>query len=166
MGRWLACLAAAALATGAAAAAADDVHPIAAAGVGVKVPTGWARVAAAGDTGSADRRTVLVVGTSGVAPRPSDCQVASYRIPAAGAAVVILGTRGPAPDGIPQDRSQLAAMRLRVPIFACWDGRGAVAQLALRGHGFQVNVLVGDRATKDTVADALAIARSFTAATS
>ena len=55
-------------------------------------------------------------------------------------------------------------MRLRRPLFECFDGRGAMAQIVIRGRAYQVNVLVGDRATRETVADALGVARSFAAA--
>ncbi len=47
------------------------------------------------------------------------------------------------------------------PSFECFEGRGAVAQLGLQKHAYQVNVMVGDRATPATVAQALAVARSF-----
>jgi len=40
-------------------------------------------------------------------------------------------------------------------------GASAVATLKLRGSAFQVNVMVGDRAPKQEVSAALAVARSF-----
>ena len=55
-------------------------------------------------------------------------------------------------------------MRLKRPLFECFDGRGAVAQIVIRDRAYQVNVMVGDRATRETIADALAAARSFAAA--
>lgn len=147
-------------------ARAADEHSVASGGVLVRVPGDWARItpAPAGAAAASGSRTVLVVGTQGVAPRPSECQVASYRIPADGAAIVVLGSRGTAPAGLPRDRSQLQAMRLKRPLFTCFDGRGAVAQIVIANHAYQVNVMVGDRATRETVADALAAARSFAAA--
>jgi hypothetical protein len=87
--------------------------------------------------------------------------VAAYRIPADGAAVVVLGWRGAASEALPRDRSELAGMRLKRPTFECSEGRGAVARIVLRGRAYQVNVMVGDRASRDTVADALVVARSF-----
>lgn len=147
------------VAVGAAQAAAD--RPIVAGAVAVRATDDWARVNAAATGAESDPRTVLVVGTRGVVPRASQCQVAAYRIPADGAAVVVLGWRGVAPDSLPRDRSDLQAMRLRRPIFECFDGRGAVAQIVIKGRAYQVNVMVGDRATRDTVADALSVARSF-----
>jgi hypothetical protein len=160
MGKRAALIAAAALALVSIAAAADGGSSLTANGVAVDAPDGWSRVVAAPSARVGDPRTMLVAGTRGVAPRASECQVAAYRIPADGAAVVILGWRGPAPDGVPRDRSELAAMRLKRPTFECWDGRGAVARIVLRGRAYQVNVMVGDRASRDTVADALAVARS------
>jgi hypothetical protein len=77
--------------------------------------------------------------------------------------VVVIGWRGIAPDGLPRDRSELLEMRLKRPMFECFDGRGAVAQIVVKGRAYQVNVLVGDRATRDAVAGALAVARSFAA---
>jgi hypothetical protein len=50
---------------------------------------------------------------------------------------------------------------VRRPSFECFSGRGAVASLVLDRHAYQVNVLVGDRASKQTVAAALTVARSF-----
>jgi hypothetical protein len=148
---------------GVGAAQADTDRAIVAGGIGVRVTGDWARVPAA-DTGSeTDPRTLLVVGTRGVAPRTTSCQVSSYRIPADGAAVVVIGWRGIAPDGLPRDRSELLEMRLKRPMFECFDGRGAVAQIVVKGRAYQVNVLVGDRATRDAVAGALAVARSFAA---
>jgi len=151
------------LAVGVAHAAGD--HSVAAGGVLLRVGDDWARIppAPAGAAAASGPRTLLVVGTQGVAPRSSECQVASYRIPADGAAIVVLGYRGTAPAGLPRDRSQLQAMRLKRPLFACFDGRGAVAQIVVRNHAYQVNVMVGDRATRETVAAALAAARSFAA---
>lgn len=139
-------------------------RPIVAGAVGVRATDDWVRVSPAAAGSETDPRTVLVVGTRGVAARASHCQVSSYRIPADGAAVVVLGWRGAAPDSLPRDRSQLQAMRLKRPMFECFDGRGAVAQIVVKGRAYQVNVMVGDRATRDTVAEALAVARSFAAA--
>ena len=47
------------------------------------------------------------------------------------------------------------------PSFECFSGRGAVADVLLGGKPYQVNVMVGDRASKSRVAEALAVARSF-----
>ena len=47
------------------------------------------------------------------------------------------------------------------PSFECFAGRGAVATLILGGKAYQVNVLVGDQASNQRVAEALAVARSF-----
>lgn len=151
------------LAVGVARAAGD--HSVASGGVLLRVADNWARItpAPAGAAAAPAARTLLVVGTQGVAPRSSECQVASYRIPADGAAIVVLGSRGVAPAGLPRDRSQLQAMRLKRPLFACFDGRGAVAQIVIANHAYQVNVMVGDRATRETVTAALAAARSFAA---
>lgn len=139
-------------------------HPVAASGVAVRVAGDWARVAPAPAASSSSVRTVLVVGTRGVAPRASECHVAAYRIPPDGAAVVVLTSRGAAPAGLPRDRSQLRAMKLTRPLFACFDGRGAMGQIVIGNRAYQVNVMVGDRAAPRRVADALAAARSFAAA--
>ena len=71
--------------------AATADHSVVSGAVALRIADGWARVApAAGTTGAeADPRTVLVVGTRGVAARASQCHVASYRIPSDGAAVVV-----------------------------------------------------------------------------
>jgi hypothetical protein len=62
-------------------------------GVQVVAPAGWTRVASAGDGSVIDPRTVLVVGTAGVRPRPSGCQIAGYRVQPAGAVVVVVRWR-------------------------------------------------------------------------
>jgi hypothetical protein len=42
-----------------------------------------------------------------------------------------------------------------------FSGRGAAADVLLGGHPYQVNVMVADGASKQRVAAALAVARSF-----
>jgi transposase len=58
-------------------------------------------------------------------------------------------------------RRRWGADAVRGPFFDCFAGRGAAADLLLAGKRYQVGVLVGDRATKARVRDALAVARSF-----
>jgi hypothetical protein len=130
-------------------------------GVSVKAPAGWELVAVA-DTAISDPRTVLVAGTEGAAPRRSECQVAAYRVPAEGAVVVVLRWAGRAPEWLPT-ADDLSELRLRREYFACFDGRGASTQIAVKGRAYQVNVMVGDRASHRTTANALAVARSFDA---
>jgi hypothetical protein len=130
-------------------------------GAVVRAPSGWALVEPAEPGAVVDPRTVLVAGTDGTVARKSECQVAAYRVPADGAVVVVLRWSGKAADGVDTDRSTLADMKLRRPYFECFDGRGASAQVALRGRAYQVNLLVGDRATTKTVQNALAVARSL-----
>jgi hypothetical protein len=60
---------------------------ISANGVQVWAPAGWHRVASAGDGPVTDPRTLVVVGTAGVRPYLTQCQIAAYRIPPAGAVV-------------------------------------------------------------------------------
>lgn len=160
MGRVLAAVVTLALVGAGALHAAPFERLVSAGAVSVRVPDDWSRVAPAVASVS-DPRTVLVVGTRGVAARDSECQVSSYRVPADGAAVVVVGWRGQAPEGLPRDRSELQAMRLRRPLFECFDGRGAVAQIVLRGRAYQVSIMVGDRAGRETLAAAYAVARSF-----
>jgi hypothetical protein len=50
---------------------------------------------------------------------------------------------------------------LKRPYFECFSGRGASAQLVLAGKAYQVNVMVGDLASKARVSQALKVARSF-----
>ncbi len=59
-------------------------------------------------------------------------------------------------------RARLKKLRtVRRPSFECFTGRGAAAQVVLGGNAYQVNVMVGDRASKRGVAQALAVGRSF-----
>jgi hypothetical protein len=130
-------------------------------GVELTLPDGWARVQPAQEASGTDPRTVLVIGTDGVRSVESDCQVSAYRVPADGAVVVVIGWRAAAGAStfLP-----LSSLKLRRGTFSCFDGRGAVAQVTRRGLDYQVNVMVGDRADADTVAAALAAARSISAA--
>jgi len=60
-------------------------------GVRLDIPAGWQQATAASDGPVVDPKTLLVVGTAGVHPRASRCQIAAYSIPADGAVVVIVG---------------------------------------------------------------------------
>ncbi len=102
-------------------------------GVSVRAPGGWDLVAAADPGTVVDPHTVLVAGTEGAASRRSECQVAAYRVPADGAVVVVLRWPGKAPEGMGTDRDVLGDLKLRREYFECFDGRGASAQLALKG---------------------------------
>lgn len=133
-------------------------------GVRFVVPSDWRLVQPANDGPVTDPRTLLVVGTAGVKAKSSQCQIAAYRIPPSGAVVVLVGwSSKAAAGGAPKPgraplRKLVAVTR---PSFECFAGRGAAADVLLGGKPYQVNVLVGDRATKGRVAQALAVARSF-----
>jgi hypothetical protein len=155
--------------TGAVATASEGgvaaVRVIVGGGVKVEAPASWTAVPSAGDAGVTDPRTVLVVGSPGaVALRSPRCQVAAYRVPARGAVVVVVRWRSVTSGG---GRPVLGRTPLRKltrvarPSFECFAGRGAVAQLALGTHAYQVNIMVGDHATPARVRQALAVARSF-----
>jgi hypothetical protein len=133
-------------------------------GVRVTVPPGWRPVEPAGDGNVVDPRTVLVVGTAGVRPRSSRCQIAAYRVQPAGAVVVVVRwktlTSGGGDGGT--GRAPLRKLRrVTRPSFECFEGRGAAIELGLRGHAYQVNVLVGDQASDRRIAEALRVARSL-----
>jgi len=102
----------------------------------------------------------------GVVSRASQCQIASYHLPPTGAVVVVVGWMKLAlsgAEGQKQGRWPLTAMvAVHRRVFECFAGRGAVAILVLANKAYQVNVMVGDRASKHQVADALAVGRSFT----
>jgi hypothetical protein len=127
-------------------------------GVELGLPADWAKVPPAKASTAGDPQTLLVVGTDGVRATESDCLVSSYRVPATGAVVVVIGWR----DAVGNSGFlPLSALRLRRGTFECFAGRGAVAQVTRRNRDFQINVMVGDRASAETVEDALATARSF-----
>lgn len=133
-------------------------------GVRLVVPSGWNRVESTSDGNIIDPRTLLVVGTAGVRPRSSQCQIAAYRIPSAGAVVVVVGWNTATSGGgrLKPGRAPLRKLiAVKRPSFECFSGRGASAQLALGGKAYQVNVMVGALASKTRVARALAVARSF-----
>src|SRR3954463_847578 len=130
-------------------------------GVRLVVPPGWQRVRAASDAPVTDPRTLLVVGTAGVKSRASQCRIARYRIPAAGAVIVVVAWKKVV-RGAKDDRRELQQLRgVTRPVFECFAGRGAVADVVLGGRTYQVNLMVGDRAAKARVAEALRVARSF-----
>ena len=127
-------------------------------GVELELPAGWEKVVPARGTTLGDPQTLLVIGTEGVRAVESDCQVSSYRVPANGAVVVVIGWR----DAVGTSGFlPLSALKLRRGTFECFAGRGAVAQVTRRNRDFQVNVMVGDRASAETIEDALAAARSI-----
>ena len=152
-----AAIVAAALVASAASAATGDVAR--AAGIQLTLPDGWSRVAPATET-KTDPRTLLVIGTDGVHSMESDCQVASYRVPADGAVVVVIGWR----NSIGVSSPPLSTMKLRRGTFECFAGRGAFARVSRGDRDFQLNVLVGDRASYATADAALEAARSLTLA--
>ena len=126
-------------------------------GIQLTLPDGWSKVAPAAETRTTDPRTMLVIGTDGVRAMESDCQVSSYKVPADGAAVVVIGWKTSIGVSFPS----LSAMKLRRGTFDCFAGRGAFARVTRGDRDFQVNVLAGDRASNATVEDALAAARSL-----
>lgn len=138
---------------------------ISAQGVRVVVPAEWQRAQAAGAGAVTDPQTLLVVATKGVRPRASQCQIAAYSVPPAGAVVVVVGWKSLALSGAQHDkpgRGPLSKLRaVHRPSFECFSGRGAAASLVLRGKAYQVNVMVGNRASKERVAEALIVGRSF-----
>jgi hypothetical protein len=133
-------------------------------GVRVTVPGGWHVVQPAA-TNVTDPQTLLVVGTARVRPKlSSQCPIAAYRVPARGAVVVVVGWKnaslaGGLPRGGRAPLNKLVAVTR--PSFDCYSGRGTAANVGLRGRTYQVNVMVGDRASKQAVSSALAVARSF-----
>jgi hypothetical protein len=126
-------------------------------GVQLSLPANWAKLTPARDR-SDDPRTLLVIGSEGSRAIETDCQVSSYRVPADGAVVVVIGWRGSvgATSFLP-----LSGLKLRRGTFECFAGRGAVARVTRRDRDFQVNVMVGDKADAATIAAALDAARSF-----
>jgi hypothetical protein len=142
---------------------------ISAGGVRCVVPLGWQRVRPADPGPVTDPSTLLVVGTAGVLPKPkptpSRCEIAKYQLPPTGAVVVVFGWKRLSDSGAQGQkpgRWPLNAMvAVRRGVFECFSGRGAGATLTLGGKAYQVNVMVGDRASKQRVANALAVGRSF-----
>jgi hypothetical protein len=139
-----------------------STRTVSADGVRVNIPSGWHVVRPAQPF--SDPRTLLVVGTAGVAAKSSGCEIASYRIPARGAVVVVVGWRTLASAGgtsAPGRGPLKKLVSVTRPSFECFSGRGAGASVTLAGKAYQVNVMVGDRASKGQVSKALAVARSF-----
>ena len=157
-------LAAAGIATSTLALACGSERVVHGHGVLMVVPQGWETIRAANDAPVSDPETLLVIGTARVRPKASRCHIAAYHLPPAGAVVVVIGWKRRALSGAQgqkQGRWPLEQLALRRPTFECFSGRGAVASLVLGGRAYQVNVLVGDRASQERVGEALAAARSF-----
>jgi hypothetical protein len=134
-------------------------------GARLVIPAGWQRIQAANPGAVSDPRTVLVVGTAGVRPTTSPCLDAAYHVPVTGAVVVAVGWKSVASAGGGSPTPGRAPLKklvaVRRHLSECFAGRSAVADVLLGGRPYQVNVLVGDRATKRRVAEALKVARSF-----
>jgi hypothetical protein len=130
-------------------------------GVELALPDGWSRIQPARQVPTDDPRTVLVIGTEGVRAIDTHCQVSSYAVPSDGAVVVVVGWREP--TGV-SSFLPLSGMKLRRGMFECFTDRGAAAQVTRRGLDYQVNVMVGDRASAETIDAALDAARSIAAA--
>lgn len=144
--------------------AATGSRPISAGGVRVVAPSTWHRVPAAGDGNVVDPKTLLVVGTSGVRPHASRCQIGAYSIPPGGAAIVVVGWRTATSGGgrMAPGRAPLERLRLlRHASIECFGGWGAGVDVVLGGRMYQVNVMAGARAGSARIAEALAVARSF-----
>jgi hypothetical protein len=163
--RALLTLAFAALSCTAIAAAAPPQRIVSSHGVRITVPSVWKQVTSAGDGPVTDPRTLLVVGTAGVRARISQCQIAAYYVPPGGAVVVVVGWHSLKESGAehykPGRAPLLKLVAVRRPSFECYRGRGAVADVALKGTAYQVNVMIGDRLGQSEIATALAVARSF-----
>ena len=127
-------------------------------GIQLDLPGGWAKVAPARTDRVDDPRTLLVIGTDGVQPTETDCLVSSYRVPSDGAVVVVIGWRDEVGGA---SFHPLGAMKLQRGTFKCFAGRGAFGRVVRRERGFQVNVMVGDRADVATVDAAFDAARSI-----
>jgi hypothetical protein len=132
-------------------------------GVALRAAPEWARVAPADDGRVTDPRTLLVVGTKGARPVESDCQVASYRVPEEGAVVVVIGWKAKPAFSVLSGREALTWRALRPGYFECFEGRGIASQITLADHVYQVSVMVGTRAPKAVVREAMVAARSLTA---
>jgi hypothetical protein len=143
------------------AVAADAPRTVEANGISLRVPAEWIRVPRADNGFVGDPRTLLVVGTKGVRPTDTDCLVASYRVPADGAAVVVIGWKGKLSTHYVGSRGTLVFRELERGYFECFSGRGLAAQIDLDGRTYQVNVMIGDRAERADAAEALAVARSL-----
>jgi len=134
-------------------------------GVRLVAPRIWHRIEPASGGPVTDPKTLLVVGTAGVRPLAPNCGLAAYRLSPAGAVVVIVRWKSVATAGggrwVPGRAPLKNLVAVHRPSFDCFSGRGASAEVLLGGKPYQVNVMVGDRATKSRVAEALAVARSF-----
>jgi hypothetical protein len=73
--------------------------------------------------------------------------------------VVIVGWKGTNGDTRLGTKELTHMTTVKRSIFECFKGRGAVATVVLRQREYQVNV--SDRASKQQVAEAIDVARSF-----
>jgi hypothetical protein len=97
-----------------------------------------------------------------VKAKRTQCQIGTYRVPPTGAVVAVVAWKGTNGDKRPPSRKPLDQLKAVTPaFFECFSGRGAAAALVLGRRRYQVNVMVGDSASKQRIADALAVGRSF-----
>jgi hypothetical protein len=141
---------------------------VSSAGVSLRLPAGWAQIKPATGDPVSDPKAVLVVGTHGVRMTSSHCLlVGDYRIPADGAAVIILRWSSSHAGGGPVSAGRHALAKLTAvkrPMFECYSGPGAAVQLHAGGADYEVAVLVGRHASAAVTNQALAVGRSFTVA--
>src|SRR5690242_16708050 len=125
-------------------------HPkpsiVSSSGVSLRLPAGWASVIPATGDPVSDPKAVLVAGTRGVRTKSTHCLlVGDYRIPANGAAVIILRWSSSHAGGGPVSAGRDALAKLtavKQPMFECYSGPGAAVQLHAAGADYEVAVLV------------------------
>lgn len=143
-----------------AAACGSSTHGVTAHGVKLEVPDGWTQLQPRADH-VAEPHTLLAVGKGGVHQATSPCASAVYD---SGATVSVVGWPSVASAGgvPPRGRAPLESLvAVRRNTLECFNGRAAAVDLLIAGKRYQVRVLVGDRASRRLVRQALSVARSF-----
>jgi hypothetical protein len=143
---------------------ARPTHRVAANGISLALPKAFHVIQPASPGAITDPQTLLVVGTRGVHPIQSQCQIASYHVPARGAVVVIIGWHSIADAG-GSGGAGISVLqhftRLQRGILECYPGLAGAVQFQAGGLPYQVNVMAGDHAPTARIAQALAVARSL-----
>lgn len=132
------------------------------AGVMVRLPAGW-HAATPNDGSVVDPVTRLVVASSPIRARGSECQVAAYAFDATAVAIVVVEWRT-APAALPERPDEFSTRELTIqaaPAIECFDGPGGTVQFVERGRSFGAYLLVGREATNVTIEQARRVLASI-----
>jgi len=135
-----------------------DAHVAGSAGITVSIPPGW-HAATPDDGNVVDPATRLVVASSPITAKDSDCPIAAYAFDAKAVALVVV-ERNARQAALPERPSEFSTRELAVqppPAIECFDGPGGSVQFTESGRSLGAYLLVGRDAPADAVDQARAV---------